>query len=54
MKKLGRKFILFLVSLVVIALLAFFDKDASAVIALFSAYTVGNVSSKFATKKEQV
>jgi hypothetical protein len=58
MRKLGRKFWLFLISLAIIALLAFFDKDATAVIALFSAYCVGNVSTKFATtnanKKEQV
>lgn len=46
---LGRKFILFLISLAAIIILSFFDKDSSSVIALFSAYCVGNVASKFST-----
>lgn len=46
---LGRKFILFLISLVAVIILSFFDKDSSSVIALFSAYCVGNVASKFSS-----
>lgn len=53
----GRKFILFLISLSAVIALSFFDKDSSSVIALFSAYCVGNVASKFSSntsiKKEQ-
>lgn len=54
-KLFGRKFILFLISLSAIILLSFFNKDASSIIALFSAYCVGNVATKFSdtTKKEQ-
>ena len=51
----NRKLILFLISLVVVAVLSILGKDTTAVIGLFSVYCVGNVSAKFATnKKEQI
>ena len=56
--KLGRKFILFLVSLLAIIFLALFGKDPTQVVALFSVYCIGNVGSKISSyiayKKEQV
>ena len=55
MKLTNRKFWLFLVSLVAVIVLSILGKDATAVIGLFSAYTIGNVSSKFAiTNKKDV
>lgn len=50
MKLTNRKFWLFLISLVAVIVLSILNKDASAVIGLFSVYCVGNVSTKFATK----
>lgn len=43
----NRKFWLYLISLVVVAVLSILGKDAAAVIGLFSAYCVGNVATKF-------
>lgn len=43
----NRKFWLFLIALVVITLLSFFDKDTASVITLFGVYCTGNVASKF-------
>ena len=55
MKITNRKFWLFLISLVAVIVLSILSKDATAVIGLFSAYTIGNVSSKFAiTNKKDV
>ena len=56
MKLTNRKFWLFLVALVVVTVLSFFDKDTASVITLFGVYCTGNVASKFSintTRKEQ-
>lgn len=50
----NRKFWLYLISLVIVAVLSILGKDASAVIGLFSAYCVGNVATKFSQKKGTV
>ena len=54
MKITNRKLLTFFISLASIIVLSILGKETSAVIGLFSIYCVGNVSSKFATKKEQV
>lgn len=43
----NRKFLLFLISLAIVALLSFFGKDTSSVITLFAVYVTGNVGAKF-------
>lgn len=55
MKITNRKFWMFLVSLVIITLLSFFDKDTAAVITLYGVFCTGNVAAKVAvntTRKE--
>ena len=52
----NRKFILFLVSLVVVAVLSVLGKDTAAIITLYGVYCTGNVASKFSvttTRKEE-
>jgi hypothetical protein len=51
MKKLGRKFWLFLISMVVAAILAFCGKDATQIVALFGVYCAGNVGAKLSNNK---
>lgn len=46
----NRKFFLFLVALAVIAALSFFNKETTSVVALYSAYAIGNAASKFANR----
>lgn len=56
MKLANRKLWLFLLSLVVVALLSFFEKDTAAIITLYGVYCTGNVASKFSvttTRKEE-
>lgn len=51
----NRKFWLFLVALVVVTLLSFFDKDTTAIITLYGVFCTGNVAAKVAvntTRKE--
>ena len=51
----NRKLLLFLISLVVVAVLSFFGKETAAVITLYGVYCTGNVASKFSvttTRKE--
>ena len=50
--KLGRKFWLFIISMVVAAILALCGKDASQIVALFGVYCAGNVGAKFSNKSE--
>lgn len=44
----NRKLILFLLSLLVIFILSYFGRETTSVVALYSAYCVGNAASKFA------
>ena len=51
----NRKFWLFIISLVVVAVLSFFGKETAAIITLYGVYCTGNVASKFSvttTRKE--
>ena len=51
----NRKLLLFLISLVVVAVLSFFGKETAAIITLYGVYCTGNVASKFSvttTRKE--
>jgi nitrate/nitrite transporter NarK len=43
----SRKVILFLITLIVVVLLSFFDKDTASIITLFGVYCCGNVGAKF-------
>ena len=55
MKITNRKLLAFFISLVAVIVLSILGKETAAVIGLFSAYTIGNVSSKFAiTNKRDV
>ena len=55
MKITNRKLLAFFISLVAVIVLSILGKETAAVIGLFSAYTIGNVSSKFAiTNKKDV
>lgn len=55
MKITNRKLLAFFISLVAVIVLSILGKETTAVIGLFSAYTIGNVSSKFAiTNKKDV
>lgn len=45
--KLGRKVWLFLLTLVVVGVLSFFNKDTASIVALFGTYCAGNVGSHF-------
>lgn len=45
----NRKVILFFVTLVVVGVLAYFEKDTAAVVSLFGLYCAGNVGSKAVT-----
>lgn len=46
----SRKVILFLIAMVAIGLLSFFDKDPTFIVALYTIYCTGNVTSKFSNK----
>lgn len=44
---LGRKVGLFIVTLAIVTVLSYFNKDTAAVVALFGTYCAGNVGSHF-------
>lgn len=48
----SRKFILFLICLVIMAVLLFFDKPVEGVIGLYAVYCTGNVGTKIANKNK--
>lgn len=43
----NRKVWLFIVTLVIVGVMSFFDKDTAAVVALYGTYCAGNVGSHF-------
>ena len=52
----NRKLLLFLISLVVVAVLSFFGKETAGIITLYGVDCTGNVASKFSvttTRKEE-
>jgi MFS-type transporter involved in bile tolerance (Atg22 family) len=54
MRKLGRKFWLFIITMIIITLLSFFNKDSTQIVALFGVYCAGNVGSKFSNIKKDI
>lgn len=50
----NRKFFLFLIALATIAVLSFFGKETTSVVALYGAYAATNAASKFAYREREI